>query len=364
MRKLRPIFFLISLALTLSISIEPASGFGRKDKLEDALEKVCDELKSSLTSNSKIKRIGISEFTPTAGAAIKLGPYLSDKMTAIMVQGGSLDIIERAKLDLLIDEIALSQSGLVEEGAAQKVGKILGVEAFIMGSYTRFPKKVEITARLVETETGKILATSTAPIKISDKIQPLMEPLVSDVPLQLEGAVLAQRKTDKGWDAIMVEEGGTLYSNDNIKIFFRTNEDCYVYVLMFDSSGKASQIFPNKDISMSNRIEGKREYRIPPGGDWFWLDDKIGTETVYVIASYEPLKEITRLLMEMEKEGEKGRLEASKELENKITTRGIGGVRPGANIKYTTTDGKIIEKVTKTVEGKVSAVRKISFKHK
>jgi len=356
------IFMLSALCLPLLPS-SPASGLGKKADLDNAVAKMADELRRAV-SEANIKRIGISEFSAASGNPIKLGPYLSDKLTALLVQGGAVEVIERAKLDVILSEQRFGQTGMVDGKSAQEVGRLLGIQAFIMGSYTVLDKSIEVTARLVDAGTGKAIFASPIKIEKIAEIKSLLEPLIPPTPLQLEASVIVQRKTDRGYDAVLLKEGETLYTNDNIKVFFRTNQDCYVYVLLFGSSGEASRIFPNQQVNMSNRVEAKKDYYIPPGDDWFWLDDKIGTETIYVIAGYEPLRDIDKLLVEMEQAGS-DKVEASRKVEQSLNaqTRGIGGVRPGQPVTFVTADGKKIERVSEVVEGKMKAVRKISFQH-
>ena len=334
-------------------------------KIENAITDLTSQLRASL-SNTQFRHIGIAEFGPTGGASIKLGPYLSDKLTAGIAQGGSVEIIERSKLDLIIGEQRLGQTGMVDEKSAQQVGKLLGIHAFVLGNYTVVGKYVDVNARLVDAGTGKVVSVSSVKIKKDDDIAELFEPLVPATPLQLESALLVQRKTDKGYDGVMVKEGDTLYTNDNFKLFIRTNEDCYIYALMFSSNGKVEKIFPLESINMSNRIQGKQDYFVPLGSDWYFLDENTGTETIFIIASYEPMRDIDKLLMDMENASAEAQAEEARKAEENLNvgTRGVGGVRPGAKVTTTTSDGKKIEKVSEVVTGKVKVVRKISFQHR
>ena len=356
-------------ALFLAISFgPPAAGLGAKATMDAAITKLGEQLRSPI-AGTQIKRVGVSEFKPTSGAEVKLGPYLADRVTAVLVQGGSVEVIERAKLDVILAEQSFGVSDLVDASSAQELGRLLGIQAFVVGSYTVLDKNIEVSARLVDVGTGKMLAAATAKVKKDKDAQSLIEPLVSEAPLQLEASLLVQRKTDKGWEGVMVPEGGTLHSKDNIKVFFRTNEDCYVYILAFGSSGVADRLFPNAQVNLSNRVQGRVEYYVPPGEDWFWLDENTGTETMFVVASYKPLTDIDKLLVEMEHASNQAQVASSRQMEKsldgQVQTRDIGGVRPATGkVSFTTTDGKKIERATEVVTGKLKCVRKISFQHR
>ena len=361
--------WMLPAALFVAISFgPPTAGLSARATMDEAVSKVGEQLRSPITGTS-IKRVGVSEFKPTSGAEVKLGPYLADRVTAVLVQGGSVEVIERAKMDVILAEQSFGVSDLVDANSAQELGRLLGIQAFVVGSYTVMDKNIEISARLVDVGTGKMLAAATAKMKKDKDAASLLEPMVAEAPLQLEASLLVQRKTEKGWEGVMVPEGGTLHSKDNIKVFFRTNEDCYVYILSFGSSGVADRLFPNAQVNLSNRIQGHVEYYVPPGEDWFWLDENTGTETMFVVASYKPLSDIDKLLVEMDNAGKQQQVADSrrmeKSLEGQIQTRDIGGVRPATGkVSFTTTDGKRIEKATEVVTGKLKCVRKISFQHR
>lgn len=106
---------------------------------------------------------------------------VSDLIVNKLVDSGTYRVMERSKLDAILREQDLGESGRVDAGTAARIGKLLGVEAVLVGSITQFNvdekstgfsfgglfgnsgKKslanVQITGRLVDTETGEIIAT-------------------------------------------------------------------------------------------------------------------------------------------------------------------------------------------------------------
>ncbi len=80
-------------------------------------------------------------------------------ITADLAAATPLRIVDRQRTRTLLDEIELSQSGVVGENAAQ-AGKLLGAQTYIFGQYVILDKKtVRIDARVVHTETGEIILT-------------------------------------------------------------------------------------------------------------------------------------------------------------------------------------------------------------
>jgi hypothetical protein len=139
-----------------------------------------------------------------------------------------------------------------------------------------------------------------------------------------------------------------------------------VYILMYDSQGKAGQIFPDPKINQSGSVDGGRKVVVPARDLWFWLDEHTGTETIYVLASEKPMTDIRELLAQMEGGSEAGQKRVAQEIKQRIAVlqRGVGGITKGQAVTYMLSDGKKIQKVTDVVTGTRSVVRAVSFLHR
>ena len=67
-------------------------------------------------------------------------------------------VLERGKLDLVLGELKLWQTPLVDPATTQKLGKRLAVQYLLLGSVALAGDQLRVEARLVEVKTGKILA--------------------------------------------------------------------------------------------------------------------------------------------------------------------------------------------------------------
>lgn len=65
-------------------------------------------------------------------------------------------VIERAHLQDLLDELEMGHSGVTDPETAAKLGKLLGAEWMLLGSYFELLGTLRIDARLVKVETGEI----------------------------------------------------------------------------------------------------------------------------------------------------------------------------------------------------------------
>ena len=205
------------------------------------------------------------------------------------------------------------------------------------------------------------------PPAVKEDVAVAKEPAVVAMPLRLSMNVIGQRKeADGSYSEILVSEGSALRSRDNFQIHLESSRPAYVYVLMYDSQGKASQLYPDAKANQSGSIESGRRLVVPGRDLWFWLDESAGTETIYVLASEKPMADIRGLLAQMEGGSEAGQQRASQQIKERIAVmqRGVGGIVKGNSVTYTLSDGKKIQKVTDVVTGTGSVVRAVSFQHR
>jgi curli biogenesis system outer membrane secretion channel CsgG len=126
------------------------------------------------------------------GTDVDIGKGITDLMVEKLVNGGVFSVIERKALDAIISEQNLSNSDRFDTSSAAKIGRLLGVDAIIIGSITQFGRDdkstnigggavggitgrfgiggvgkkeakavVGITARIINTDTGEILSVAT-----------------------------------------------------------------------------------------------------------------------------------------------------------------------------------------------------------
>jgi len=78
-------------------------------------------------------------------------------ITDLKKTGTSLKLIERGKIQAIIKEIALGQTGSVDKSTAMKAGKILGAQSIAFGSFMVLGQNVRIDIRIVKVETSELI---------------------------------------------------------------------------------------------------------------------------------------------------------------------------------------------------------------
>jgi TolB-like protein len=71
----------------------------------------------------------------------------------------SLSIVERARLQDVLDELELGRSRKLDQATVSRIGKLLGARYLVVGSYFDLLGSLRIDARAIETETGKVLTS-------------------------------------------------------------------------------------------------------------------------------------------------------------------------------------------------------------
>jgi TolB-like protein len=91
--------------------------------------------------------------------------YATEKLTHEIVSKGELMVIERSRIDQVLREQSLSLTGAVDSGTAARIGKILAVDAVIIGTIHISGGRTEFITRVIQSEKGVIL------LSVSEKME-------------------------------------------------------------------------------------------------------------------------------------------------------------------------------------------------
>ncbi len=81
-----------------------------------------------------------------------------DNLVGALIEENRFKIVERERLDAILQEQKISQTELIDKDTAIKVGKLSAAQSVLTGSITETRTGIEIVARLVDTETSEILS--------------------------------------------------------------------------------------------------------------------------------------------------------------------------------------------------------------
>lgn len=94
-----------------------------------------------------------------------LSESFSENLLAGMGREKSLRMIERGEIQQILKEQAFMQSVLADTTQAPQLGKILGAEYIVIGSFQRLGQRLQASVRLVNVETGEIDGSSLVQVE-------------------------------------------------------------------------------------------------------------------------------------------------------------------------------------------------------
>ncbi len=152
--------FFTAILLSASI-ILTGSALNAKDNpgADEIYKKMADTL-SKVEKKLPNKTIAIYGFEVIGRPNDSYAKFATEKLTHQLVANGSLMVIERSRIDQILKEQSLSMTGAVDSGTAAKIGKILSVDAVIIGTIRVTESEVEFIARVIQSEKGIILASA------------------------------------------------------------------------------------------------------------------------------------------------------------------------------------------------------------
>jgi eukaryotic-like serine/threonine-protein kinase len=84
---------------------------------------------------------------------------IAEALTSSFVNSRRFRIVERNQLDKVMKELALNRTPSIDPSTAQKLGRLIGAQYLVLGSFQVFEGEILINARLLRVETGEILQT-------------------------------------------------------------------------------------------------------------------------------------------------------------------------------------------------------------
>lgn len=129
---------------------------------------------AELTKENAKKKVTVLDFTDLQGGATELGKYIAEELTVNLVMvKKDFSVLDRANLRKILAEHKLTATGLVDPENAKKLGQFAGVDALILGTIIPKGQKVNLTTKIITTDTAEIIAAARAEFQNDDTVQKL-----------------------------------------------------------------------------------------------------------------------------------------------------------------------------------------------
>lgn len=121
------------------------------------------------TAMAAKKVVAVPAIDPRGGLSLERHAAVDfeEQLVSVLVQSGRYDVVERGRLDVVMEELALSQTGLISGETAQRFGQMTGadytvVAKVIAADFGRFNNyvygghkaKVKVSVRFVDNQSG------------------------------------------------------------------------------------------------------------------------------------------------------------------------------------------------------------------
>ncbi len=148
------IFALLMLMMALPLGLRTQAQAPTAKAAPAAVAPAASAPQTPAQPQGRKKRVAVFDFdygtvrTGTAalfGTDIDVGKGISDMLVTALVKDGTYSVIERKALDKILAEQNFSNSDRANPASAAKIGKLLGLDAIIVGSITQFGNETKST---------------------------------------------------------------------------------------------------------------------------------------------------------------------------------------------------------------------------
>ncbi len=109
------------------------------------------------------------------------GKIIAEIIVADLVTINKYDVLERVLLAKVVQEQTLGLTGIINSDTAPKIGELYGVQGIVTGSFMKVGKNISISARLINTETGKIISASKVKFEGLELLEPQLKILTNEL---------------------------------------------------------------------------------------------------------------------------------------------------------------------------------------
>ena len=153
----------IILAFFICIIARHSSAQSAFDK---SINDVSAEMAEKLTKKN-MKKIVVLYVTDVVKSQTVAGKYIADVLSVNIVNNnGNFEVFDRENLAGIAEAKNLMNEGYIDAGKAKELGKLLSVETIIVGNYTVLSKTLKLTLKVLDVNSGFVIAASTKDLPI------------------------------------------------------------------------------------------------------------------------------------------------------------------------------------------------------
>lgn len=109
------------------------------------------------------------------------------------------------------------------------------------------------------------------------------------------GAIIGSKNDQR---LVAITRDTILKTGDQLKMLVELQKKCFVYLIYHTGQDELHMLFPYEIPQFTSDYKLHKKYYIPQGDMWFELDEDVGQETFYLLASAQRLLRLEALLGE------------------------------------------------------------------
>jgi TolB-like protein len=171
----------------------------------------------------------------------------TDRMLMQLVALRRFKVIERAKLEEVLQEQRLQVSGVVDDRTAVDVGRVAGADAIVVGSVSIVGRTTTVGARVIDTQTSEVLVARSTRGERTDLED--VEKLVESV------AVMIYNELPLVQGSVINAEGSALYIDIGSDKRIRRGSRCVAYREVGDLLDPTTGALIDKKVKMLGEVQ-------------------------------------------------------------------------------------------------------------
>jgi len=152
---------------------------------------------SEVIGNGNIYPVAIFPFAERNSTLKGMGNQVSDLLFAGLIENPNLWLVEREEMKKILNEAELNLSGMVNPNQVIKIGQLTGAKIIITGSVFKVKNKTYIVAKVIGTETSRVLGKSVKGNENIDKLAEKLSKAVSKLIMKDADKLVAKVRTKK-----------------------------------------------------------------------------------------------------------------------------------------------------------------------
>jgi len=155
-------FLFMGVFSLVAFSAFPQSTFDK------SLNEVSVDIADKLSQKNK-KKIVVLYITDINKAQTIAGKYIADVISVNIVNNqGNFEVFDRENLSGIVEAKKLMAEGYIDANGAKELGKILAVDAIIIGNYTVLTTTLKLTLKALDVNNGFVIAATMKDLPITN----------------------------------------------------------------------------------------------------------------------------------------------------------------------------------------------------